>query len=186
MIRRREFITLLGGAAAWPVGTRAQQGERVRRIGVLIGIGDDRVGQRYVATFLQGLRELGWTDGQNIRLEFRWTGGDPDRTSAFARELAEQQPDVLVGHTAPVAAALLQQTQKIPIIFVNVTDPIKVGLVASFSRPGGNATGFTGFEFSLGSKWVELFKDIAPHVRRVALIFNPTVATPFDQFLRPA
>ena len=175
-MRRRKFIKLLGGAAAWPVAARAQQ-ERMRRIGVLMGLGEsDAEGPPRVAAFKQELQNLGWTEGQNLQIEYRWAGGDAVRIGTFAAELAGTMPDVLVAHLTAATEALMQRTRAIPIIFVAAADPVGSGLVVSLSQPGGNVTGFTNFVPSLGGKWIELLKEISPRIKRVALLFNPEVA----------
>ena len=150
-----------------------------------MGLEDGPLGQVYLTAFLDGLREFGWTGGSNIRIDIRWGAADADRTREFATELADGKPDVIVGHTTSVVAALVRETRTLPIVFVNVTDPVGNGFVMKYSRPGGNVTGFTGFEFSLGSKWLELLKEIAPQVTRTTLIFNPETA-PYSVFLYPA
>ena len=174
-MRRRELITLLGGAvAAWPLVARAQQAERTRRVGVLMAVAESDADVRAgVALFQQSLQEFGWKEGRNIRIDYRWGDADADRIQALAKELVGLQPDVLVAHSTPSAKGLLQATRSIPIVFLTVTDPLGQGLVASLSRPGGNITGFSVFEFSLGTKWVEVLKQIAPGTRRVTAIFNP-------------
>jgi putative tryptophan/tyrosine transport system substrate-binding protein len=175
-MRRRKFIALLGGAVAWPVAARAQQ-ERMRRIGVLMGLSEsDAEGPPRVAAFRQELQNLGWTEGQNLQIEYRWGAGDADRIGTFAAELAGTMPDVLVAHLTAATEALMQQTRTIPIIFVVATDPVGSGLAVSLSRPGGNVTGFTNFVPSLAGKWIELLKEISPRIKRVALLFNPEVA----------
>jgi putative ABC transport system substrate-binding protein len=175
-MRRRKFITLLGGAAAWPVAARAQQ-ERMRRIGVLMGLSEsDPEGPPRVAAFKQELQNLGWTEGRDLQIEYRWAAGDADHTGTFAAELAGAMPDVLVAHLTAVTEALMQQTRTIPIIFAVAADPVGSGFAVSLSRPGGNVTGFTNFVPSLGGKWIELLKDISPRIKRVALLFNPEVA----------
>jgi putative ABC transport system substrate-binding protein len=174
-MRRRKFVTLLGGAAAWPVGARAQL--RMRRIGVLMGLSEsDSEGPPRVAVFKQELQNLGWTEGRNLQIEYRWAAGDADRIGSLSRELAGTMPDVLVAHLTAATEALMLQTRTIPIIFVLAADPVGSGLVASLSRPGGNVTGFTNFVPSLGGKWVELLKEVSPRIKRVALLFNPEVA----------
>ena len=185
-VKRREFITLLGGAAALlPLAARAQQPERVRRIGVLMAVAESDADVRSgVALFQQSLQELGWKDGRNIRIDYRWGDADADRIQALAKELVVLQPDVLVAHSTPSAKGLLQATRSIPIVFLTVTDPLGQGLVASLSRPGGNITGFSVFEFSLGTKWVEVLKQIAPGTRRVTAIFNPETAPYYEMYLR--
>jgi len=185
-LRRRQFSTLLGGAAAaWPLAAHAQQPERARRIGVLMAVAESDVDVRSgVALFQQSLQELGWKDGRNIRFDYRWGDADADRIQALAKELVGLQPDVLVAHSTPSAKGLLQATRSIPIVFLTVTDPLGQGLVASLSRPGGNITGFSVFEFSLGTKWVEVLKQIAPGTRRVTAIFNPETAPYYEMYLR--
>jgi putative ABC transport system substrate-binding protein len=176
-MRRRKFITLLGGAAAaWPVAARAQL-ERMRRIGVLMGLSEsDSEGPPRVAVFKQELQNLGWTEGRNLQIEYRWAAGDAKHTGTFAAELAGTMPDVLVAHLTAATEALMLQTRAIPIIFVLAADPVGSGLVVSLSRPGGNVTGFTNFMPSLGGKWIELLKEISPRIKRVVLLFNPEVA----------
>jgi putative ABC transport system substrate-binding protein len=186
--KRREVITLLGGAAAaWPLTARAQQPERMRRVGVLMGIAEnDLQAQTWYAAFLEGLQKLGWTEGRNIRIDTRWVAPD-DAVSMqrFAKELVALQPDLILSQTTPTTTALLQQTRTIPIVFVMVADPIGSGFVASLSRPGGHATGFATVEGSLGGKWLELLKEIAPRVARVAVLFDPATATFAEYFLEP-
>jgi ABC-type uncharacterized transport system substrate-binding protein len=184
-LRRRRLITLLGGAAAWPLAARAQQGERVRRIGALVAHAEsDRVGQARVAGFRERLQKLGWAEGHNIRIDTRWTEPDDAETrQRFAKELVALQPDLILSHATPNTAALLQQTRTIPIVFAFVADPVGSGFVASFPRPGGNATGFTNFEPTMAGKWLELLKDIAPRVSRAAFLFNPSTATSAEIFL---
>jgi putative ABC transport system substrate-binding protein len=182
-MKRREFIRLIGGAAiTWPVMARAQRGERVRRIGVLLGNteGDPQT-QAGLAAFTKALGELGWTDGSNIRIDYRWAAADVNRMRAFAKELVGLQPDVLVAHTTPVVAALQRETQSIPIVFVLVSDPVGSGFVVSLPRPGGNITGFINLESSLSGKWIEILKEIVPRVSRAALLFNPDTA-PFSRY----
>ena len=175
-MRRRKFITFLGGAAAWPVAARAQQ-ERMRRIGVLMGLSEsDSEGPPRVAVFKQELQNLGWTEGRNLQIEYRWGAGDADHIGTFAAELAGTMPDVLVAHLTAATEALMQRTRTIPIIVVIAADPVGSGLAVSLSRPGGNVTGFTNFGPSLGGKWIELLKEISPRIKRVALLFNPEVA----------
>ena len=171
-MRRREFITLLGGAASlWPVAGRAQQSEKMRRIGVLMNLAaDDAEGQARLAAFLQGLQEAGWAVGRNVRIDLRWGAGDADRFRKQAAELVALAPDVVLASSLPVAQPLLQATRTVPIVFVQVVDPVGAGLVASLAQPGGNATGFTIFEFGIAGKWVELLKEIAPNVTRVAVL----------------
>jgi putative tryptophan/tyrosine transport system substrate-binding protein len=185
-MRRREFIKLLGGAATtWPLTAHAQQPNRIRRLGVLMAVAesDDDV-RKGIAIFRQRLQELGWRDGQNIRIDYRWGDADPGRIQAEAKELVELHPDVLVGHSTPSAKGLLNQTHAIPIVFLTVTDPLGQHLVASLAHPGGNITGFSVFEFSLGTKWVETLKLIAPGIRRVTAIFNPNTAPYYGLYLQ--
>jgi ABC-type uncharacterized transport system substrate-binding protein len=176
-IRRREFIAALGSAALWPLAAHAQQPEQLRLIGVLDGLSEsDPESPPRVMAFQRELQDLGWTDGRNIRIEYRWAGGDADRIRTFAAELAGMRPDVVVARSTPTAEALVRETQTIPIVFALVSDPIGSGLVASLARPGRNATGFTNFESSIGAKWIEILKEISPRIRRVALLFNPETA----------
>ena len=185
-MKRREFITLLGGAAAWPLTAQAQQPEPMRRIGVLMGFPEsDSQAQSYIAAFRDGLQKLGWTDGRNVRIDTRWAAFDAESRQRFAKELIALQPDLILSHTTPTTAALLQQTRTIPIIFATVTDPIGSGFVASLPRPGGIVTGFTLVEPTMAAKWVELLKEIAPRINRVAMLFNPATATYADYFLKP-
>jgi putative ABC transport system substrate-binding protein len=170
-MRRRDFITLVGGAATWPLAARAQQRERMRRIGVLMNLAaDDVEGQARLAAFLQGLQDAGWAVGRNVRIDLRWGGGDVDRFRKQAAELIAFSPDVILASSLPVAGPLLQATRTVPIVFAQVADPVGAGLVASLARPGGNATGFTIFEFGIAAKWLELLKEIAPGVTRVAVL----------------
>ena len=185
-IRRRKLITLLGGAAAWPVAARAQQGERVRRIGVLMGlVANDQEAQSRVAAFEHVLRELGWVKGRNLWIEYRWAGGGENVLRDHAAELLAMVPDLILANSTPVSAALREQSQAVPIVFTQVTDPVGQGLVPNLAHPGGNLTGFTSFEFSIGTKWLEALKQTAPHVTQVALLFNPRSAPFADLFLRP-
>src|SRR5712671_4774790 len=183
-MKRREFITLLGGmAATWPLAARTQQGA-IRRIGVLMGFAEsDRGAQSGVAGFREELRKLGWMEGRNIEIDTRWATADS--MQAFAKELVALQPDFILTSSTPATAAMVQQTRTIPIIFVMVSDPVGSGFVASLSRPGGNVTGFTAIEGSLGGKWVALLKEIAPEVTRVVLLFNPAMATYAEYYLHP-
>ena len=185
-MRRREFITLIGGAAiGWPLAAHAQQPDRMRRIGVLMGFPEsDLQAQSFIAAFRDGLQKLGWTDGRNVRIETRWPGFDAESRQRFAKELIALRPDLILSHTTPTTAALLQET-RIPIVFATVTDPVGSGFVASLARPGGNVTGFTLVEPTMAAKWVELLKEIAPHINRVAMLFNPATATYADYFLKP-
>ena len=177
-MKRREFITLVGGGvAAWPLAARAQQVERMRRIGVLMAFDEnDPKAKGWLSNFTQGLAELGWTDGHTARMDVRWAAGSVDRMRTFAKELVEREPDVIVASTTPVTAALQRETRTIPIVFVIVSDPVGAGFVAGLARPGGNITGFTNVEAALGGKWLEMLKEIAPRVERVAIMFNPDTA----------
>jgi putative tryptophan/tyrosine transport system substrate-binding protein len=187
MMKRRQFITLLGGASAWPLAARAQQGERMRRIGVLMPLAaDDPIGQARIAALREGLEKLGWTDGRNIRIDIRWTTtADVESMQRFAKELVALQPDLIVTQSTPITATLLQETRTIPIVFALVADPIGSGFVASFAKPGGNVTGFVTIEPTMAGKWLELLKEIAPHATRVAFLFNPATATYFEYWLNP-
>jgi ABC-type uncharacterized transport system substrate-binding protein len=177
--KRREFITLLGGAAAaWPLATRAQQGERMRRIGVLMNLAeDDPEAKVRIAAFLKGLSALGWTDGRNMRIDFRWGAGDADRIRKYAAELVTLAPDVIVASAGPTVGPLRQATRTVPIVFASVTDPVGAGFVESLARPGGNATGFANIEYGLSGKWLELLKQVALRVTRSAVLRDPTIAS---------
>jgi putative tryptophan/tyrosine transport system substrate-binding protein len=183
-MQRREFITLLGGAAlAWPRAARAQQADRMRRVGVLDSrAADDPEGQARRAVFLEGLQELGWTDGRNVRIDYRWAAADVDRNRKYAAELVALAPDVILASASASVAALRQTTRTVPIVFVNVIDPVGAGLVASLARPGGSATGFTLFEYSLSGKWLGLFKEIAPNLTRIAIVRDPATSAGIGQF----
>jgi len=183
-MKRREFITLLGGAAAsWTLAARAQQGERMRRIGVLHNpAADDPDSQARVAAFAQGLHELGWIDGRNVRIDYRWSLGDPDRIRRYAAELVALAPDVILTVGAASAGPLLQATRTVPVVFTSVIDPVGAGFVESLARPGGNATGFLIFEYSLSGKWMEVLKQIAPGVTRAAVLRDPAISAGTGQF----
>ncbi|MGB8185821.1 MAG: ABC transporter substrate-binding protein [Pseudolabrys sp.] len=182
-MRRRQFIGLVGSfAVTWPLEVRAQHAERVRRIGVLMSFGDPTT-QSYVTAFRSALTKLGWTEGNNLRTEVRWGAGDADKIRSFAKEIVDLRPDAIVGQSTPVVVALVRETQTIPIVFVNVADPIGSGFVASLARPGGNLTGFMTDNSALGGKWVELLKEIAPRTVRAALMFNPTTAVPLKFYM---
>jgi putative tryptophan/tyrosine transport system substrate-binding protein len=185
---RREFITLFGGGvAAWPLVARAQQPDRMRRIGVLMPLAaDDPVGQARIAALRDGLEKLGWTEGRNIRIDIRWmTTGDVESMKRFAKELVALQPDLILTQSTPITAIMLQETHTIPIVFALVADPIGSGFVASFPQPGGNVTGFVTMEPTMAGKWLELLKEIAPRVARVAMLFNPATATYAEYWLNP-
>jgi putative ABC transport system substrate-binding protein len=183
MRTRREFVTLLGGAAAWPLAAHAQQPERMRRIGVLIPYAaDDPEGQARIAAFLQGLQQLGWTEGRNVRIDYRWSAGDADRARRYAAELVALAPDVILASGASTVGPLLQATRTVPIVFPVIGDPVGAGFVDSLARPGGNATGFMSREYSLSGKWLELLKEIAPSVTRVAVLRDAAVSVGPVQF----
>jgi putative tryptophan/tyrosine transport system substrate-binding protein len=170
-VRRRHFITMLGGAAAWPFAARAQQGERMRRIGVLMGLAaDDPEGQSRNAAFLQGLSELGWTVGRNVRIDYRWGARSPDDIRKYAAELVALAPDVILATSGATVGALQQASRSVPIVFAGTIDPVGSGFVDSLARPGGNTTGFLLFEYSLSGKWLELLKQIAPSTTRAAIL----------------
>jgi putative ABC transport system substrate-binding protein len=177
-IRRRKFITLFGSAAvAWPFAARAQQPEQVRRVGVLSNIGEsDLQGQSMVASLHKGLRKLAWVHGRNLQIDHRWAAGDPERIATFAKELVALKAEVIVAHTTPSVIALRKETDTIPIVFVQVSDPIGTGFITNMAHPGGNVTGFTNFESSMVGKWVEMLKEIAPGISRIAFLFNPQTA----------
>jgi putative ABC transport system substrate-binding protein len=186
-IGRRELVTLLGGAAAtWPLAARAQQAERMRRIGVLMTFGEgDAGGQARVAAFRDGLQKLGWEEGRNIRVDTRWATADVASIERLAKELVALQPDLILSNNTPTTAALLQQTRTIPIVFAVVSDPVGSRFVASFPRPGGNVTGLTNIEPTMPGKWLELLKEIAPRINRAAFLFNPATATYADYYVNP-
>jgi len=182
-VTRRDFITLLGAAAAWPLAARAQQREQMRRIGVLMNLGsDDAEGQARNAAFLQGLQELGWTVGRNVRIEYRWGAGDAELFRRYASELVALAPDVILAGGGAVVPSLLQATRTVPIVFTGTPDPVGAGFVESLARPGGNATGFTIYEYGISGKWLELLKEIAPHVTRAAVIRDPAIAAGLGQW----
>ena len=190
-MNRRHFIALLGGgtagcvlgAYAWSLAASAQPAQRVRRIGVLMGLAaDDPESQARLAAFAQGLQQAGWTVGQNIRIDYRWGAGNADVMRKHAAELAASSPDVILAHSSAAVAPLLQESRTIPIVFTLVADPVGAGYVSNLARPGGNVTGFTNFEYSIGGKWLELLKEIAPHLRRVGILFNPQVAVAGGSF----
>jgi ABC-type uncharacterized transport system substrate-binding protein len=183
-VRRREFITLIGSAAAaWPLAARAQQGERMRRIGVLINFASDDVeGQARLTAFREGLRQLGWTEGGNVRIDTRWAAGDPDRYRQYVAELLALAPDVILAISSAALASLLQATRTVPIVFTTVADPVGAGYVDSLARPGGNATGFVLWEYSIAAKWLELLKEIAPQVTRAVVFRESALAAGPGQF----
>ncbi len=172
-MKRREFITIIGGTVAWTLAARAQQAARMRRIGVFMNLAaDDPEGQARLAAFLQGLQEAGWAVGRNLRIDIRWAAGDVERNRKLAEELVALAPDVIFVSTSQLVVPLRQVTRTVPIVFAALTDPVAIGLVESLARPGGNATGFTSAEFGMSTKWLELLKDIAPHVSRVAVLYS--------------
>jgi putative ABC transport system substrate-binding protein len=183
-MRRRDFIKIVAGSAiAWPLAARAQQPERMRRVGVLMGrSANDPEGQAFVAAFLQGLQELGWSDGRNVTIDIRWFTGNNADARKYAAELLALAPDVILAHSSPVVAALGQITRTVPIVFANVADPVGAGYVESLARPGGNITGFTTYEYSMGGKWLQLLKEVAPGVTRVAVLRDPSIAAGPGQF----
>ena len=183
-MKRRQFIALVGAAASWSFATRAQQAERTRRIGILMGYAQgDREGQAFVASFRDGLQKLGWVESRNIQIDARWGAGDAEPTEQFAKELVALKPDLILSHSTVTTAAILKQTNTIPVVFANVTDPVGSGFVASFPHPGANATGFVNMEDSMSGKWLELLKEVAPRIRKVAFLFNPHTAPYFHYYL---
>jgi putative ABC transport system substrate-binding protein len=186
-MKRREFITLLGGAAAsWPLAARAQQPDRARRIGLLMSRSESNPdADARVVVLRAGLQKLGWTEGHNIRIDVRWAPPDSESMQRLAKELVALQPDLILSANTPLTASILQLTHTIPVIFANASDPVGSGFVANLARPGGNVTGFTNMEGSLGGKWLELLSEIAPRVVRVAFLFNPATAPYAEYYLRP-
>jgi putative ABC transport system substrate-binding protein len=182
-VRRREFITLLGGAAAWPLAARAQQADRMRRIGALMNLSlADAESQTRTAAFLQALQRLGWTQGRNMHIDYRWAGAEAKRFQPYAAELVALAPDVILAYASPAVAALQQTTRTVPVVFTSVIDPVGAGFVESLARPGDNVTGFTLFEYSISAKWLELLKQIAPGMTRAAVIRDPALAAGIGQF----
>jgi putative ABC transport system substrate-binding protein len=182
-MKRREFISLLGGATAWPLAARAQQGERMRRIGVIsILTANDPGGRAYLAAFQEELQKLGWTDGRNVRIDYRQAAGDAERVRQYAVDLVALAPDVILATSGTVLPALLQATRVVPIVFVQVSDPVGSGFVETLARPGGNVTGFLSFEFGISGKWLELLKQIAPGVTRAAVLRDPAIPAGMGQF----
>jgi putative ABC transport system substrate-binding protein len=181
-MRRREFIAGLGSAAAWPIGAHAQQGERVRRIGVLTSfLESDAEGQAAIGASLRGLRELGWIEGRNVYFDVRWAGADVARQRDYARELVALTPDVILVNGTAATQAVRDATRTIPVVFVNLSDPVATGIVSNLARPEANLTGFSAFEYSLGGRWLSLLKEVAPQLSRVTALFNPDTA-PFAPF----
>jgi putative ABC transport system substrate-binding protein len=185
-MRRRDFIKIIAGSTvAWPLDVRGQQSERLRKVGVLISTReDDAEGQARAALLRQGFRDLGWIENRNISFDFRWIGGDATRAKTDAAELVSQKPDVIIANSTLSLAAVQKETSTIPIVFVVVGDPIGQGFVSSLAHPGGNITGFSAFEFAISGKWLELIKEIAPDVRRVAFVFNQQAGTYAEKFLQ--
>ena len=183
-MRRREFIAGLGSAAAWPAVARAQQSQRIRRIGVLTGLAeDDPQSQAELAAFREGLSRSGWTEGRNLQIDYRFAEGDDRRIRAYAEELVSKAPEVIVARGTQATAMLKQQTSTIPIVFAPVSDPVASGFVASFARPGGNMTGFIDEQYSFGSKWLSILKDVAPGISRMMMLYDPGNAN-WDGYLR--
>jgi putative ABC transport system substrate-binding protein len=172
-MRRRVFITIFGSAVAWPIMVRAQQSDQLKRIGILMGVANDAEGQARLTEFSKGLRELGWTDGQNIRIEVHWAAGDVEKTRTYATEIVRLAPDAILAVTSSALVAMQRATQSIPIVFVQVVEPVKSGLVSSLAHPSGNFTGFTSFEYATAGKWLATVKEIAPSIARVAVIHHP-------------
>ncbi len=184
-MRRRAFIALLGGAAAWPLAARAQQSERVRRIGVLMPLAaDDPEAQPRVKAFEQALQKLGWTERSRLSIDYRWAGSDLNRIRSYAADIVGLAPDVILANATPVLSAIRQETRTIPIVFVQVIDPVSRGFVKSLAQPGGNITGFTNFEFPMGGKWVEVLKEVAPRITSIAVVFNPDTAPYGEPFFQ--
>jgi putative ABC transport system substrate-binding protein len=184
-MKRRDFITLLGGAAAWPLAARAQQGDRVRRVGVLMNFAATHpAGQSAVAAFAQGLRQLGWKEGQNLHIEVRWNAGDVQLAKIFAAQLIGLMPDVILAATTTNLELIRQVTNSVPIVFVTVTDPVEQGFVSSLTHPGGSITGFSNYESSIGGKWLDLLKDVAPNLTRVGVMLNVDMSPQFRFYMR--
>jgi putative ABC transport system substrate-binding protein len=183
-LRRRDFIAALGGAAAWPLVARAQQGDRVRRIGVLMSWDEnDPAVKTYFSAFTQALVDLGWTDGRNVRMDVRWAGADINRIRALAQELVSLQPDIILASGTPATVALQREARTIPIVSLTAADPVASGIVAALNQPGGNITGFATLEGSMGGKWLELLSEIAPGLKRAAIMFNPDLPPPVSAYV---
>ena len=184
-MRRREFIVVLGSAAAgWPLWAHAQQAERVRRIGVLMAYPErDPEGQAWIAALRDGLQKLGWIEGSTIQIDSRWGAAEAEQMQRFAKELLAQQPDIVLTQNTPATASVVQQTRATPVIFMNVSDPVGSGFVASLARPGGNVTGFINLEATIAGKWLEVLREVAPRVNRVAVLFNPSTAPYAEYYL---
>jgi putative tryptophan/tyrosine transport system substrate-binding protein len=186
-MRRRDFIAGLGGAAAWPLAARAQQGDRMRRIGVLMPFDEnDLEAKAFLSAFTQELAGLGWTDGRNVRMDVRWTAGNIDRARIYAKELVDLRPETILANGTSVTAALQRETRTIPIVFAGISDPVGEGFVAGLPRPGGNITGFISLEASLAGKWLELLPEIAPRVKRAGFMFNPDTARNVSSYFLPS
>jgi putative tryptophan/tyrosine transport system substrate-binding protein len=184
-IERRKFLATLGGVAAWPLAARAQQGERTRRVGVLMnGAATETMPQSYVAAFVQELRQLGWTEGRNLHIDVRWNAGDASLARIYAAQLIGLTPDVILTASTTNLTVIQQATNTVPVVFAQVSDPVEQGFVASITKPGGNITGFSMYEFSVGGKWVDLLKEIAPSLARVAVMFNPDTSPQSKFFMR--
>src|SRR6202521_3049165 len=187
-MRRRDFVMgLVGAAVAWPLAARAQQPDRMRRIGVLMALGEnDPEAKAWLSAFTQGLQELGWIDGRNLRMDIRWAAGNVDLMRMFAKELVDLRPDAILAHTTPGTAALQRETRTIPVVFAGISDPVGDGFVAGLPRPGGNLTGFINIEASMAGKWLELLTEIAPGVKRAAIMFNPGTTAGSGSYSLPA
>ena len=183
-IGRRELLVALGGAAAWPLAARAQQLQRVQRIGILMGVADDAETKGWLVTFNQRLEQLGWQAGRNLQIDERWTGGDRERTRRFAGELLAMHPDAVFAFSSIAVAALQRESRTVPIVFTAISDPVGSGFAQSLARPGGNATGFTNFVPTMAAKWLEVLKEIAPQVQHAALLFNPETAPYVSEYYR--
>jgi putative tryptophan/tyrosine transport system substrate-binding protein len=175
-VKRRDFISLIGGAAAWPLDGRAQQRDRIRRIGVLIPFTEDAETQALVVAFRQRFQELGWTEGRNVQVDYRYTEGNPERTRIASAELVAFGPDAILAYANPAVSSLMQVTHTIPIVFTQASDPVGSGFVSNLARPGGNITGFHSFEPAIAAKWLDVLKQLAPSVRRVAVLHDPGIA----------
>jgi putative tryptophan/tyrosine transport system substrate-binding protein len=184
-VKRREFISLIGGAAAWPLAARAQQPERMRRIGVLMnGAATETIPQSYVAAFVQGLHQLGWTEGRNLRIDVRWNAGDAALARIYAAQLIGLAPDVILASSTTNLTVIRQATSTVPVVFVQVSDPVAQGFIANVTKPGGNLTGFSMYEYSIGGKWLDLLKEMVPALARVAVVFNPDTSPQSTIFMR--
>lgn len=184
-MRRRDFIPLIGSVAAWPLAAHAQQPNHVRRVSVLLGPAEnDPEAKSRVKAFQQGLRDLGWSEPRNIQIDYRFTAGDPDLIKKYVAEMVSMAPDVIVGNSTPVLAALRQATSSIPIVFAGLNDPVGQGFISSLAHPGGNITGFTLIDFPMIGKWLDMLRDVIPDMSRVALMFNPETAPYYDVYLR--